>query len=186
MDLDAKIFQWKVSKELDMNKEDSIRTITELLKEKIFEKEKNTEKEKITAKINGLESLCEILQNKKEISFNDLTEWRKTCKDTFGLRVILKWLVQIASAIDHMHNFNGEIIIHRDIKPKNIFISVDGTIKLGDFGTSKICDENYLKFSDSENVGTTAYQAPELFNVEENTTKSVDIWFKKETLIKTL
>ncbi len=51
-------------------------------------------------------------------------------------------------------------IIHRDIKPQNIFVDKDGAYKLGDFGIAKIVSE--FSGSYTMNVGTLAYTAPEI------------------------
>ena len=61
-------------------------------------------------------------------------------------------------------------IIHRDIKPQNIFVDNDGTYKLGDFGISKITSD--MSHSYTMNIGTLAYTAPE---VQYNTTGVYDI-----------
>ena len=50
-------------------------------------------------------------------------------------------------------------VIHRDIKPQNIFISKDGDYKLGDFGIAKITNE----VSRGTRVGTMNYIAPEIY-----------------------
>lgn len=48
--------------------------------------------------------------------------------------------------------------IHRDIKPGNIFVSADGTFKLGDLGTAAMSEHTVYT-----SVGTPSYMAPEMF-----------------------
>jgi translation initiation factor 2-alpha kinase 3 len=45
---------------------------------------------------------------------------------------ILKIFLQICKGLDFIHS--KENLIHRDLKPKNIFFTEEGKIKLGDFG----------------------------------------------------
>ena len=49
-------------------------------------------------------------------------------------------------------------IVHRELKPENFFI-MDGVIKLGDFGLSKVLTEEN-KYMTNEKVGTPCYMAP--------------------------
>ena len=51
-------------------------------------------------------------------------------------------------------------IIHRDIKPQNIFVSKNGDYKLGDFGIAKTME----KTSGGTKIGTYKYMAPEVYN----------------------
>lgn len=51
-------------------------------------------------------------------------------------------------------------ILHRDIKPQNIFISPTGSYKLGDFGIAKTAE----RITWGTQVGTHRYMAPEVFN----------------------
>ena len=48
---------------------------------------------------------------------------------------------QILSGVDFLHSHR---IVHRDIKPQNILIAKDGTLKLADFGLARIYDFNVL------------------------------------------
>lgn len=54
-------------------------------------------------------------------------------------------------------------IIHRDIKPDNIFVSPFGSFKLGDFGIARHLDGTRATMSQK---GTCAYMAPEIFRGE--------------------
>ena len=51
-------------------------------------------------------------------------------------------------------------ILHRDIKPQNVFVSQNGDYKLGDFGVAKVSD----KTSGGTKIGTYDYMAPEIYN----------------------
>ena len=55
-------------------------------------------------------------------------------------------------------------MLHRDIKPDNIFVSEEGSYKLGDFGVARIIEETEMNLS---HKGTLAYMAPEVFRGEE-------------------
>ncbi|KAA6383103.1 MAG: putative kinase domain protein, partial [Streblomastix strix] len=67
---------------------------------------------------------------------------------------------QIIVALDFMHSKG---VIHRDIKPGNIFIMQDGSARLGDFGLSKQLnkDDIYAKIG-----GTPIFIAPEVWELK--------------------
>lgn len=53
-------------------------------------------------------------------------------------------------------------IVHRDIKPQNIFVSKDGVYKLGDFGIAKTVE----KTTGGTKIGTYRYMAPEVYRCQ--------------------
>lgn len=66
--------------------------------------------------------------------------------------------INICTALEHCKTLN---IIHRDIKPDNIFVTKFGTYKLGDFGIARKLDKLSNGLSKK---GTFNYVAPEVFN----------------------
>lgn len=72
-------------------------------------------------------------------------------------REALHFSKQIADALRHAHQHG---VIHRDIKPQNIMLLKDGTIKVADFGIAALENEA-AKGSSSEGIGSLNYLAPE-------------------------
>ena len=89
----------------------------------------------------------------------------QTMKDMLDFRTSIPiaeavgYMLQLSSALFYAHQHN---IIHRDIKPQNIYVMPDGTIKLGDFGIAQAegVDDGLTKAS--EIVGSVHYLAPEI------------------------
>ena len=69
------------------------------------------------------------------------------------------YMIQLASALDYAHQHG---IVHRDVKPDNLYVMGDGTIKLGDFGIAQTDASSQLTSKDSEIVGSVHYLAPEI------------------------
>ncbi|WBW71190.1 serine/threonine protein kinase, NIMA related Fin1 [Schizosaccharomyces osmophilus] len=67
----------------------------------------------------------------------------------------------------------NQYVLHRDIKPANVFLDEDNSVKLGDFGLSKLLD-NTRMFTQSY-VGTPYYMSPEIIRNNPYSAKS-DIW----------
>lgn len=77
-------------------------------------------------------------------------------KGTLSWRETLHFAMQIAKALEHAHSRN---IIHRDIKPHNIMILKDGSVKVADFGIAQIASaQNTLT---KEALGSVHYISPE-------------------------
>lgn len=75
---------------------------------------------------------------------------------------------QLVSAVAEAHRRN---IIHRDIKPQNVLIKDDGTLKVVDFGIALAQDALQLTQSDSV-MGSVHYLAPEVARGEAATRQS--------------
>lgn len=57
--------------------------------------------------------------------------------------------------------FESKGIVHRDIKPGNIFVNAFGDFKVGDFGIARACDRTVGELSKK---GTENYMAPEVYH----------------------
>ena len=91
-------------------------------------------------------------------------------KSHFPEKIIIDWLIQICQALKYIHSKH---IIHRDIKPQNIFLSNKGCIKLGDFGVSKTLNNTMEKAKTF--VGTAYYLPPEIIDGKKYS-YTADIW----------
>ena len=90
----------------------------------------------------------------------------------FSEEQILNWAVQILLGLDYIHKND---IIHRDIKPQNIFIKNHHIICIGDFGIAKIITQIQTQTMTSI-IGTPLYMSPESFNDPHSKHFESDIW----------
>ncbi len=97
-----------------------------------------------------------------------------TLKDYIDSERVLNWkdavhfVIQILRALQHAHNRG---IVHRDIKPQNIMLLTDGTIKVMDFGIAKFAREESRTATDQA-IGTVHYISPEQARGDETDAKS--------------
>ncbi len=76
---------------------------------------------------------------------------------------------QLVSAVQHAHEHN---IIHRDIKPQNVLVTDDGTVKITDFGIALAHDVVQLTRDDAV-LGSAHYLAPETTGVKQSIIKLI-------------
>jgi len=84
-------------------------------------------------------------------------------------RTIWANMVEMAEGLVHLHSKG---ISHRDMKPANVFLSSDGTAKLGDLNVSKLIKGDDLM---QTKIGTPYYMAPEVW-AGKKYDEACDVW----------
>jgi serine/threonine protein kinase len=82
----------------------------------------------------------------------------------------LVYAMQACRAFDYAHKRG---IVHRDIKPGNVMVGKDGTVKVVDFGIARVLEAS--KTQTGMLIGTFAYMSPEQYHGERADERS-DIW----------
>ena len=121
-----------------------------------------------------------------EFCITSLSNVIKKISKPFYIGQVKKIIRSIALGIKFLHDHD---IIHRDIKPGNIFIDENCVVKIGDFGSARISPqqkkekekeidkkEKKEKRPLTAGVGTKWYKAPEIIFGNKHYDKSVDIW----------
>lgn len=111
----------------------------------------------------------------KDMSFH--IDIMKKNNQHFSENLVINWVLQLVLGVQFIHS---KKILHRDLKPQNIFIDSDMNIKIGDFGISKILATTSEQCKTMIgriliNIGTPYYLAPEICSQDKYTTKA-DIW----------
>ncbi len=105
-----------------------------------------------------------------DVSFGDLIQYIVmehvdgiTLKEYINKQGSLRWkdavylTIQVLRALQHAHDKG---IVHRDVKPQNIMLLADGTIKVADFGIARFARSEHKTMTDKA-IGSVHYISPE-------------------------
>mmetsp|Transcript_58469 Transcript_58469/g.137298 ORF Transcript_58469/g.137298 Transcript_58469/m.137298 type:complete len:1524 (+) Transcript_58469:381-4952(+) len=99
--------------------------------------------------------------------------------------LVRRYLQQILQGLVYLH---ANSVIHRDLKPGNILVAVDGVVKLSDFGASMSVSASITSQQQFGFAGTPNYIAPEMLRSRGPGVYSynIDVWSLGMTVIEML
>ncbi|EAR82774.2 kinase domain protein (macronuclear) [Tetrahymena thermophila SB210] len=124
----------------------------------------------VIEKVTAPEKYVVFELEKCSCSLQDYLE-RQAKEGEFSDEEKLNIALQIIDSVNYIHCFN---IIHRDIKPDNFLVCLDGNqlqIKLCDFGLSAQLEKNCEQIEILDWVGNIGYMAPEILTKKEHENK---------------
>ena len=95
---------------------------------------------------------------------------QKKLKVPFLEEQVLDWFTQLTTAIAYCH---GKRVLHRDLKPGNVFLTATNQVKLGDFGIARVLENTMDKAQTV--AGTPYFMSPEVCENKPYGAES-DIW----------
>ena len=168
----VKLISFKNAEMLQGVKDGETLSSEELEQLKIEEAKKNVREAVLMEKLQGRDHIVEIhdyeifpgesttdviIRMELLINLNDYTKICKIKSENDLKRLVIKLGIDIGRALEECE---AEKIVHRDIKPDNIFVNKNGTFKLGDFGLSRKMSKS-ASFSLRKSAGTPLYMSPE-------------------------
>jgi serine/threonine protein kinase len=112
------------------------------------------------------------------VAWRTLREIIKESRNGMSLDAAMPVLVGLFDALEHIHSRQ---VIHRDLKPDNIYVMEDGQVKIVDFASSKVLsltEPVAMQFGSGENAltGAPVYFAPEQFEGESQEDERTDLY----------
>ncbi len=149
---------WTTNDEIVMRSRDEARLLGKLRHPNIVRVESLT-------KING--QVAVVMEYLKGIDLKAVSVALKEQDKRFPSKAIFEAIFAIARALDAAYTdvplgaSEPLQVIHRDIKPSNAMITVDGEVKVLDFGTARASFDNREAKTQLLSFGSQAYMAPE-------------------------
>lgn len=148
---------------------DNCTVAVKILKEEFISNEEFLRRFKNESKAIAMLSHPNIVKV-KDVSFGDLIQYIVmeyiegiTLKEYIEREGSLRWkdavhfTMQILKGLQHAHDKG---IVHRDVKPQNIMVLADGTIKVTDFGIARFARSDQRTITDKA-IGSVHYISPE-------------------------
>ena len=86
-------------------------------------------------------------------------------RKSFDEATVIEWAKQLCNILYYLHSQKPNPIIYRDMKPSNIIVSADNTVKVIDFGIAREFKKD--SGSDTSYMGTRGYAAPEQYGTSQ-------------------
>jgi len=168
----VKLISFKNAEMLQGVKNGETLSSEELEQLKIEEAKKNVREAVLMEKLEGRDHIVNIYdydifpgQSTTDViirmelltNLNDYMKAHQMDSENDLKNIVMKLGIDIGQALEECE---AEKIVHRDIKPDNIFINKNGTFKLGDFGLSRKMNKS-ASFSLRKSAGTPLYMSPE-------------------------